>query len=406
MKSKELLVIEPLLTTPIWKRQIEIVERKGLGHPDSICDGVMEHISVRLANEYQKNFGRVLHHNLDKSLLAAGSVDLEFGGGMMKAPMRLIMGDRATWKVDSKEIPVADIAISTAKEWFRKNLRHVNPDQHIEYQIEIRQGSSELQGIFAAKGRFQAANDTSAGVGYAPLSPTEKIVLDTESFLNSQTFKQKFPDTGEDVKIMAIRRSKDLSMTIAMPLISRCIRSEKEYFDRKVELLKVIRQHLNQLNHSLRDVKLFLNSLDKRGKGIDGVYVSLLGTSAESGDSGEVGRGNRVNGLIAFGRPSSLEAAAGKNATSHVGKIYNVLANKLASQIYAEVPGIEEIIITLVSRIGLPINQPSIVSVQLNLKHGKRFSTIAKQTSSIIEKEFSQLHLFCNQLLEGKLKVY
>jgi S-adenosylmethionine synthetase len=54
MTSKEHLFIEPLSAPPVWKRQIEIVERKGLGHPDSICDGVMEYISVRLANEYQK----------------------------------------------------------------------------------------------------------------------------------------------------------------------------------------------------------------------------------------------------------------------------------------------------------------------------------------------------------------
>jgi S-adenosylmethionine synthetase len=406
MTSKEHLFIEPLSAPPVWKRQIEIVERKGLGHPDSICDGVMEYISVRLANEYQKTLGSVLHHNLDKSLLAAGSVKLEFGGGIVEVPMRLILGDRATWRANGKEIPVADIAITAAKEWFHKNLRFVDPDQHVQYQIEIRQGSSELRDIFGAKKRFQPANDTSAGVGYAPLSETQNTVLNTEFYLNSKPFKDNFPDTGEDVKIMGIRRTKDLHLTIAMPFLSGFIRNEKEYFERKQQVLKTIGQHLQQSNCFFQNIKVTLNNLDKKGKGINGVYLTLLGTSAEGGDSGEVGRGNRVNGLISFGRPCSLEAAAGKNATSHVGKIYNVLANKLASQIYAQVSGIEEICITLVSRIGSPINKPDIISVQITPKQSKRFSLLSKEITGILQKELSQLDLFCNELLQGKFAVY
>ena len=66
------------------------------------------------------------------------------------------------------------------------------------------------------------------------------------------------------------------------------------------------------------------------------MYLTLLGTSAEQGDSGQVGRGNRVCGLISLNRPMSVEAAAGKNPVSHVGKIYNVLAHELAMRIYAE----------------------------------------------------------------------
>jgi S-adenosylmethionine synthetase len=46
---------------------VEIVERKGLGHPDTICDLVMERISQALSQAYLQHFGKILHHNCDKA---------------------------------------------------------------------------------------------------------------------------------------------------------------------------------------------------------------------------------------------------------------------------------------------------------------------------------------------------
>ena len=60
---------------------VEVVERKGLGHPDSICDAIMEEISLALSREYMEQFGVILHHNIDKGLLVAGEVERKFGGG-------------------------------------------------------------------------------------------------------------------------------------------------------------------------------------------------------------------------------------------------------------------------------------------------------------------------------------
>ncbi len=406
MSDADSIVIESFSGKTVSEQKLEIVERKGLGHPDSICDGVMEFVSIRLAAEYQKRFGTVLHHNLDKSLLCAGSAETKFGGGTIKSPMRLIMGDRATWKADGKEIPVGEIAIAAAKEWFRNHFRFLDPEQHVEYQLEIRPGSSELQNIFGSKKRILAANDTSAGVGYAPLSETEKIVLETEKYLNSKIFKDNFPDTGEDVKIMGIRKGKDLQLTVAMPLMDRFIEDERSYFKRKSEVLNVIKEFPEEKYPNFDKIEIILNSLDKKGKGINGLYLSVVGTSAEVADSGEVGRGNRVNGLISFGRPCSLEAAAGKNALSHVGKIYNVFANKVAAQIYETLYGIQEVFVTMVSRIGSPINRPDAVSIKLNLKKNASVSRITKQAHQIVEHELSGLHAFCNELLQGKYTVY
>ena len=406
MKVSDSIVTESFFGKPLSEDKLEIVERKGLGHPDSICDGVMEFVSIQLAAEYQKRFGTVLHHNLDKSLLCAGSAECKFGGGTIKSPMRLIMGDRATWKADGKEIPVGEIAIAAAKEWFRNHFRFLDPEQHVEYQLEIKPGSSELQNIFSSKKKISVANDTSAGVGYAPFSETERCILETERYLNSKIFKQDFPDTGEDVKIMAIRKGKDLHLTIAMPLIDRFIENERNYFLRKMEILKVIREFVRERYQNFRKIEINLNTLDIKGKGIDGIYLSVLGTSAEVADSGEVGRGNRVNGLISFGRPCSLEAAAGKNAISHVGKIYNVFANKVAAEIYETISGIHEVYVTLVSRIGSPINLPEAVSIKLNLKKNARALKITNQAQQVVERELSAIQILCKDLLQGKYAVY
>lgn len=214
---------------PVASRRAEHVERKGLGHPDTICDSVMEAISVALSRTYIDTCGRVLHHNLDKGLLVAGQSAPQLGGGRIIKPMRLIFGDRATQTVDGRAIPVGDIARETAKQWLRSHLRFVDPDRHIEFQNEILPGSPELVDIFARP--ELTANDTSVGVGYAPLTETERLVLTAERYLNSADFKSRFPEVGEDIKVMAFRLDRRLSLTIAAAFVDRFITDSARYYN-------------------------------------------------------------------------------------------------------------------------------------------------------------------------------
>jgi S-adenosylmethionine synthetase len=195
--------IEIATSPTVGDAEVEIVERKGLGHPDSICDAVMEEVSVALCRAYREQFGRILHHNCDKALLAAGCVERCFGGGRVIHPMTLIMGDRAASQFGDQQINVSDIVIETAKQWFRRHVPRVDPERHLKYQVEMRPGSRQLAGALQAS--IVRANDTSAVVGYAPLTTTEKLVLDCECYLNSADFKARFPETGEDVKVLGIR---------------------------------------------------------------------------------------------------------------------------------------------------------------------------------------------------------
>lgn len=404
-----MISIEAFRGKSIIEHTIEIVERKGTGHPDYICDSLMEAISVSLSREYLKEFGVVLHHNIDKGLLAAGRVIKYFGGGRVIRPMELTIGDRATFRVGRRSLPIAEIAITASKNWLRENLRFVDPDAHIKYRVVLAPGSTELTDIFKRKGKVLGANDTSAAVGYYPLSPTERVVLELERYINSKKFKSLYPETGEDVKVMGLRRGKRLDLTVAVPLMAEMIKSEVEYFDKKEEVLREILIYLERFSGDFHNIDVHINTLDERGRGLGGVYLSLLGTSAEDADSGQVGRGNRVNGLISMGRPMGTEAAAGKNPVSHVGKIYNVLSHKIAKKIYEEINnsdgGVKEVYVMLLSRIGTPIDRPLMASAQILLGKGRTLKEVSKIAHDIFETEISNIDRFCMELIEGKYPI-
>ncbi|MDP3106249.1 MAG: methionine adenosyltransferase [Candidatus Methanoperedens sp.] len=393
--------IEELGATPVTERKVEVVERKGLGHPDHICDSIMNQVSVELCSAYLERFGAIMHHNIDKGMLVAGEVKTKFGGGVILKPMRIIFGDRATFEVEGEFIDVNNIAIDTAKKWIGENLRFVNTDS-IEYQVEISHGSAELTDIFKRQDTVLGANDTSAAVGYAPMTPTESLVLETERYLNSPDFKKGFPESGEDVKVMGLRVGNKLNLTVADPLVDRFIGSETEYFRKKDELLEEIITFAQ--GRSELETSALLNTLDREGRGMGGIYLTVTGTSAEDADSGQVGRGNRVNGIIPLNRPVSSEAAAGKNPVSHVGKIYNVLSHRIANEIYVNVPDIREVYVWLLSQIGEPIDQPKIAAAQVIMERGD-VGSVRDEVNEVIDRELANIQDFCMELAKGKIPV-
>ncbi|HLE64751.1 MAG TPA: methionine adenosyltransferase [Candidatus Bathyarchaeia archaeon] len=396
--------VSQLQQVPVGEQPLEIVERKGVGHPDHICDAIMNEVSVALSKEYVKRYGTVLHHNIDKALLAAGEVRRRFGGGEVKRPMLMVFGDRATYDVDGDPVPVDEMAVSTAKRWFKKNIRFVDPDKHVRYQVELAKGSEALQDIFKRKGQFLGANDTSAAVGYAPLTETERLVLITERYINSPSFKKEFPETGEDVKIMASREDGSLDLTIALAFVDRFIESENQYFKRKAEVVEDVTRFVRS-RAKFDQVNVSINTADKPGRGMGGMYLTVLGTSADDGDGGQVGRGNRVNGLIPLNRPTCSEAAAGKNPVSHVGKIYNLLCYEIAQHVYQKVSGIKEVYVWLLSQIGHPINQPKIAGVELILNKGVEFKSVSRPVTDIVKSELNNIDAFTKRLTQGKIPV-
>jgi len=400
--------VEALPGVPVGDLQVEMVERKGVGHPDSICDAIMDRVSVELSREYLSQFGRILHHNIDKAFLVAGDAEVRFGGGAIREPMKLIFGDRASQGVNGREVPIREIAIRTAKNWLRENLRFVDPGgadtldgPHVTYQLEIKPGSAELVDIFNRD--TIGANDTSAAVGYWPMTETERLVRESEQFINSRTFKEEFPEAGEDVKVMGVRLGRELRLTAAVAFVDRFIESEAQYFRRKQQLTDAVMSFLSRRS-TMEKVTFDVNTLDEPGRGVGGIYLSVLGTSAESGDSGQIGRGNKVNGVISINRPMGTEAAAGKNPVSHVGKIYTIFTHQVAQKVYEEVEGVREVYIWMVSQIGKPIDDP-VTAAQITLAKGVRKSAIHRRVRDVVDRELAGIHVFCRELAEGKYSV-
>jgi S-adenosylmethionine synthetase len=390
--------------TPVQDQPIEICERKGLGHPDSICDFMMDRISVALSEEYLRRFGRIMHHNIDKGLLVAGEVEPKLRGGKVVKPMLMVFGDRATFAVGRDTVPVEDIVERTAKEWFKQNLHMVDPDKHVQYQIELKRGSDALTDIFNRQSRYLGANDTSAAVGFAPMTTTERIVLETERFLNSADFKKQHPETGEDIKIMGMRKNSHIDLTIAIAFVDRYVDSEQTYFKRKEEIKHEVLDFVHA-NAQIDSIDANINTADVPGRGLPGMYLTVLGTSADGADCGQVGRGNRVNGIIPLNRPTCSEAAAGKNPTSHVGKIYNFLTYQIANRIQNETNGVREVYVWLLSEIGRPINEPKIASVQLILDRGTTLKELSSKVEDLVTAELSNIDKFSVELAHGRMPV-
>jgi len=350
---------------------VEMVERKGLGHPDTICDGLAESLSRALSRYYLERFGFILHHNVDKGLLWGGAARPGFGGGKIVAPIEIYLAGRATREFKGIRVPVEEIAAESTRQWLKEHLRYLNPEQHVRIHCLVRPSSPDLIDLFL-RGQQQngvmLANDTSCGAGFAPLSRLERAVLGAERFLNSQEIKSRQPEIGEDIKVMGVRRENQLVLTIACAFVDRHVADLKDYFAKKNRLQALVNSHVATIDGIEPGVAL--NAAD--GETPESIYLTVTGSSAESGDDGQVGRGNRVNGLITPYRPMTIEAAAGKNPVTHVGKLYNVAAHRISQRLVTEIEEVEEASCWLVSQIGHPVDQPQVVDVRVALAAGAR----------------------------------
>ncbi len=391
-------IIEALRDTPVARRRVELVERKGLGHPDTICDSLVEAISIGLNGMYLERAGAILHYNIDKALLIAGQCAKGFGWGEITRPMELIVGDRATFEIDGRRLPVEETARTAVDAWVLGHLPHVRSGKDLQTRVALAPGSQELRRIFEDAEREIVSNDTCGASGYAPLSPTEELVLAVERFLNSPEFKTTFPDTGEDVKVFGVRQDDRLALTVAMPMLSLATPSERAYFQRKEEVIATLAERFRSAPFG---IEWTFNNLDCPGRGSEGTYLTLTGTSAEDADSGQVGRGNRANGLIAFSRPTGGEAAAGKNPVAHVGKIYSVLSHRLARLIHDRCRELPEVYVHLAARIGQPVDRPW-TSVQVILAGGMGLADVEARIREVVEAEIGRLPAFRAELARGE----
>lgn len=391
---------EIILETPIEEQQIEIVERKGVGHPDSIADGIAEEVSRNLCRMYIDEFDRILHHNTDEVQIVGGQTEPEFGGGTLLEPIYILLVGRAVTEVGDIRLPYKSTALRAADEYLDSTCPHLDVEEDVTLDCRIGQGSVDLREVYDTKKGL--SNDTSFGVSFAPLSETERTTLEVERYINGE-LKEDLPEIGQDVKVMASRIGNEIDLTIAAALIDSLVPDKDHYISVVEELKDRISDHV--LSHTSRDVKVMINTADDYESGV--YYITVTGLSMENGDDGSVGRGNRVNGIITPFRPMSLEAAAGKNPVTHVGKLYNLAAHQISKSIYEEMKeDIHDVFVRLVSQIGRPISEPQAASVQLVVPDENDYSKLLDTAEAITEDFLDEINQLQDMVLKDEVSVF
>jgi S-adenosylmethionine synthetase len=379
----------------------EMAERKGVGHPDSVCDALAEAFSRALTTFYVERFGAVLHHNVDKALLVAGAARPSLGGGEVLAPIAVYLAGRAVTSYRGVTVPVEEIAIESSRRWLRDHLHALDAERHVRIHALVRPVSADLGDLFSRPGAA-LANDTSFGAGYAPLDDLERTVLATTRCLNEPATRAACPAIGEDVKVMGVRRDRAIRLTVACALVGRHLESLGHYFRVKSQVRALVLAAARDTTELPVDAEVNVGD----GATDDSVYITVTGTSAEAGDDGQVGRGNRVNGLITPYRPMTLEAAAGKNAVTHVGKLYNVAAHRIARTLAGSLRGIAEAHCCLVSQIGRPIDEPGIVDVKVRPEPGTDVEALQPRMVEVVREELGALESYWRRMLAGEFALW
>jgi S-adenosylmethionine synthetase len=399
---KRNIQIEALDQIPLEKQRIELVERKCLGHPDSIADGIAESISQALCKAYLDEFGYVLHHNTDQGEVVAGESCPKFGGGKMIRPIYVLLDGRATRQFNGVTVPTDAVAVEAAHTYLHKILPELNLNRDVIVDCRLGTGSTDLRDVFKPnQGKAPRSNDTSFGVGHAPFSEVENIIKNSAEFIDTK-LRKKYPAIGQDIKIMGLRDKDTITLTVACAIVDKYCADIREY----QEYMELLNEQITAVakKNTKRKVVVNVNTADDIKK--KSVFLTVTGTSAEMGDDGSVGRGNRCNGLITPNRPMSMEATSGKNPINHIGKIYNLLSTQIARECVTKVDGIEEMYVRLLSQIGKPIDYPLVASIQVLPKHGVSLKEINADILEIVDDQLANVSSVTEKVIEGKLRTF
>jgi len=387
--------------------EVEIVERKGIGHPDSISDGIAEAVSRGLSQLYLDRVGKVLHYNTDETQLVAGTAAPSYGGGEVIDPIYVLIVGRATKQYETDDgreltLPVGRVALESARDYLRENIPELEVGTDVIVDVKLGEGSGDLQDVFGEDGaQVPMANDTSFGVGHAPLTETEQIVREAERALNG-SYADEHPELGPDVKIMGKREGDHIDITVAAAMVDTYIDDIDEYR----EATERVEAYVTDLakGYTDREISVAVNTADDLEEG--SIYLTTTGTSAEQGDDGSVGRGNRANGLITPNRPMSMEATSGKNPVNHIGKIYNLLSTDIAEAVVEEVDGIRDLQVRLLSQIGRPIDEPHVADAQVVTEEGVAVADIEEEATAIIDERLANVTDVTRRVIEGELSTF
>lgn len=407
-------------TPSIDNTEFEVVERKGVGHPDTLCDTIAEKVSQAYSQYCLKHYGIILRHMVDKIALSGGTAKVKFGGGEMQKPIRLYLNCRFTRTYQQEAIPYLEIVKDVVYKHFGEVLplldldqwliivdnTHFAPGPGVVYDADS-STQNERQFFFEIPQKEFAvfhdnslrSNDTSTSVTYSPLSVTEQIVMLVETTLNGHEFKKLHPYVGTDIKVMAKRIQRHLDLTVCVPFVAVHTPNKEFYFE-KIKLLTDTIKQLVMSKFEQLDVSISLNTRDNPNK--SDYYLTLTGSAIESGDEGVVGRGNRYNGVIPFTRHMSMEACCGKNPVYHVGKLYTAIGSLISDEIY-RLAGLETYVY-LTSQMGRSLSDPWSACVEVC---GGDATPVQRQMiEEIIERNLANANETTQKIVKGELNLF
>jgi S-adenosylmethionine synthetase len=418
--NKKNLFISSSKKIGINDTDFEIVERKGIGHPDTLCDTIAEKISQAYSQYCLKHYSIVLRHMVDKIALSGGASKVQFGGGEMQKPMKLYLNCRFTKKYQEEDIPYLQIV----KDIVYKHFKYIFPLLNLDKWLIIVDNTHFTPGpgvVYDSDGITQnerkfffevpkkefaifhdnsfKSNDTSTAVAYSPLSKTEQIVIFIETSLNEKKFKNIHPYVGTDIKVMAKRVKKCIDITLCIPFISIHTPNKIFYF-KKIKFLTHLIKKLVISKFKKFSITVTINTRDDSSK--SDYYLTLIGSSIESGDEGVVGRGNRYNGVIAFTRHMSMEACCGKNPVYHVGKLYMAICYLISDEIF-NLFGFETYVY-MTSQMGRSLLDPWFVCIEL---YKKNITSVEYQMiEEVVERNLVNINKVTQKIIKGELNLF
>jgi S-adenosylmethionine synthetase len=389
--------------------EFEIVERKGRGHPDTLSDRLAELLSRTYSTYTLEKYGAVLRHQFDKLSLMGGKAEVRFGSGNFRSPIRLLINGRVTSKLGGEDLSFRDMLISTAKKFLEVELR--NFDFTVDCRVMMETTSNRTRGMTDTKRKGSSpinyrfnprslkdipeatrpvSNDTAVGCAWAPYTDLERLILEVEGTLTSDASWKKYPWMGSDVKIMTSRIKDEVHLTIACPQVCTEVQNATQYRKNCAVVRDIIDTIVKK--YPFKKVHIHLNTGDNPDQEM--FYLLYTGSSIESGDEGQVSRGNRLGGVISSRRPFSIEGLSGKNPSYHAGKIYSVAALDIANKIWKDQKVPTEVYI--VSQIDRPLHDPWVVVINTP----EDIDTVRAQKSA--QEILNNLPQVTKNLLEGK----
>ncbi len=314
--------------------ETEIVERKGVGHPDTLADGIAERASIYYSRHCLQEHGAILHHNIDKVAVLGGRARFGAADGEYDRPVRVVFGGRISKTFAGVQLPVRDILERAARDQLREALPGYDRIQ-LQFRHETTDSSkfahwfrprsvSDLPEVGQVR-----SNDTAYLVGTAPRSAAETVALLTEAWFRQYAW------AGSDIKALVVRAGSDWRITACVPALAGGGLETAAAFDDAVrEAAGALRKTLAEVLG--RGVGVACNTRNTRVEPLSGQYFTVSGSAIDYGEDGLVGRGNARSGVIAGAHMAGNETLFGKNPAYHVGKVGGWLADEAAGAVAAE----------------------------------------------------------------------